>query len=128
VFGNRVLRRIFEPKREEVTGEWRKLHSEELHNMYSSTHIIRQIKSTRMRWAGHVARMTEEKKVHKVLVGMPEGKKNLESQGIDGRVGSEWILGRLVEGGEWIQLAQDKDRWPTLANTLMTLRVLAPRN
>jgi hypothetical protein len=66
VFENRVLRRIFGPKRDEVTGEWMKLHSE-LHNLYSSPDIIRQIKSRRMRWAGHVARMGEERKVHKVL-------------------------------------------------------------
>jgi hypothetical protein len=66
VFENRVLRRIFGPKRDEVTGEWRKLHNEELHN--SSPDIIRQVKSRRMRWAGHVVRMGEERKVYKVLV------------------------------------------------------------
>jgi hypothetical protein len=74
VFENRVLRRIIGPKRDEVTGEWRKLHSEELHNLYSSPDIIRQVKSRRMRWAGHVARMGAERKVYKVLVGKPEGK------------------------------------------------------
>jgi hypothetical protein len=63
VFENRVLRRIFGPKRDEVTGEWRKLPSEELHNLYSSPDIIRQVKSRRMRWAGHVARMREERNV-----------------------------------------------------------------
>jgi hypothetical protein len=63
VFENRVLRRIFGPKRGEVMGEWRKLHSEELHNLYSSPDIIRQVKSRRMRWMGHVARMGEERKV-----------------------------------------------------------------
>jgi hypothetical protein len=63
VFENRVLRRIFVPKRDEVTEEWRKLHNEELHNLYSSPDIIRQVKSRRMRWAGHVARMGEERKV-----------------------------------------------------------------
>jgi hypothetical protein len=62
-FENRVLRRIFRPKRDEVTGEWRKLHNEELHSLYSSPDIIRQVKSRRMRWAGHVARMGEERKV-----------------------------------------------------------------
>jgi hypothetical protein len=78
VFENRVLRRIFGPKRDEVTGEWTKLHNEELHNLYSSPDIIRQIKSRRMRWAGHVGRMGEErKKVYKVLVGKPEGKRPL---------------------------------------------------
>jgi hypothetical protein len=65
VFENRVLRRIFGPKWDKVTGEWRKLHNEELHNLYSSSDIIRQVKSRRMRWAGHVARMGEERKVYK---------------------------------------------------------------
>jgi hypothetical protein len=73
VFENRVLRRIFGPKRDEVTGEWRKLHNEELHNLYSSPDIIRQVKSRRMGWAGHVASMGEERKVYKVCVGKPEG-------------------------------------------------------
>jgi hypothetical protein len=78
VFENRVLRRIFGPKRDEVTGEWRKLHNEELHNWYSSPDIIRQVKSRRMRWAGYVARMGEERKVYyKVLVGKPEGRRPL---------------------------------------------------
>jgi hypothetical protein len=77
VFENRVLRRIFGPKRDEVTGEWRKLHNEELHNSYSSPDVIRQVKLSRMRWAGHVARMGEEKKVYKVLVGKPEAKRPL---------------------------------------------------
>jgi hypothetical protein len=77
VFENRVLRRIFGPKRDEVTGEWRKLHSEELHNLYLSPDIIRQVKSRRMRWAGHVARMGEERKVYKVLVGNPEVRRPL---------------------------------------------------
>jgi hypothetical protein len=74
VFENRVLRRIFGPKRDEVTGKWMKSHNEELHNLCSSPDIIRQVKSRRMRWAGHVARMGEERKVYKVLVGKPEGK------------------------------------------------------
>jgi hypothetical protein len=75
VFENRVLRRIFGPKRDEVMGDWRKLHNEELHNLYSSADIMRQVKSRRMRWAGHVARMGEEGKVYNVLVGKPEGKR-----------------------------------------------------
>jgi hypothetical protein len=74
VFENRVLRRIFGPKRDEVTGEWRNLHNEEIYNLYSYPDIIRQVKSRRMRWAGHVARMGEERKVYKVLVAKPEGK------------------------------------------------------
>jgi hypothetical protein len=75
VLQNRVLRRIFGPKRDEVTGEWRKLHNEELHNLYSSPDILRQVKSRRMRWAGHVASTGEERKVYKVLVGKPEGRR-----------------------------------------------------
>jgi hypothetical protein len=77
VFENRVLRRIFGPKRDEVTGEWKKLHNEELHILYSPPNIIRQIKSRVMRWAGNVARMEEKRKVYKVLVGKPEGKRPL---------------------------------------------------
>jgi hypothetical protein len=100
VFENRVLRRIFRPKREEVTGVWRKLHNGELHNMYSSPGIIRQIKSRRMRWAGHMSRMREGRNVYRVLVGKPEGKNHLEDQGVDGRMGSKWIFRRLV-GGVW---------------------------
>jgi hypothetical protein len=79
VFENRVLRRIFGRKRDEVTREWRKLHNEELHNLYSSPDIIRQVKSRRMRWVGHVARMGKERKLYKVLVGKPEGKRPLGS-------------------------------------------------
>jgi hypothetical protein len=74
VFENRVLR-IFGPKRDEVTGEWRKLHNAELHDLYSSPDIIRQIKSRRMRWAEHVARIGEGRNVYRVLVGKPEGKR-----------------------------------------------------
>jgi hypothetical protein len=77
VFENRVLRGIFGPKRDEVTGEWRKLDNEELHILYSSLNIIRQIKSRRMRWAGHVLRMGEERNVYRVLMAKPEGKRPL---------------------------------------------------
>jgi hypothetical protein len=106
LFENRVLRRIFGLKRDEVTGEWRKLHNEELHNLYSYPDIIRQLKSRRMRWAGHVTIMVEERKVYKVLVEKPEGKSPPEDQGVGGKMGSEWILGRLAWGGvDWIRLA-----------------------
>jgi hypothetical protein len=77
VFENRVLRRVFGPKRDEVTGESRKLHNKELNNLYSSPSIVRVVKSRRMGWAGHVARMGEESGVHRVLVGKPEGKRPL---------------------------------------------------
>ena len=72
---NRVLRRVFGPKRDEVTGEWRKLHTEELNNLYSLPSIVRVVKSRRMRWARHVARMGDVRGVHRVLVGKPEGKR-----------------------------------------------------
>jgi hypothetical protein len=74
VFENRVLRRVFGPMRDEVTGKWRKLHNEELNDLYSLPNIVRVVKSRRMRWAGHVARMGEERGVHRVLVGKSEGK------------------------------------------------------
>jgi hypothetical protein len=77
VFENRVLRRIFGPKRDEVTMEWRKLHNEELHDLYSPPTIVQVIKSRRMRWAGHVAQMGEGRGVYRVLVGKPEGKRPL---------------------------------------------------
>jgi hypothetical protein len=98
VFENRVLRRIFELKRDEMTGEWRKLHNEKLHNLYSSPDIIRQINSSRMRWAGHVSRMGEERKLNKVWWESPEERDHLEDQGVGGRMGSEWILWRLARG------------------------------
>jgi len=80
-----VLRRIFGPRREEVTGEWRRLHNEELNDLYSSPNIVRVIKSRRMRWVGHVARMGEERGVYRVLVGKPEGKTPL------GRPRRRWV-------------------------------------
>ena len=72
MFENRVLRRVFGPKRDELTGEWRKLGNEELTDLYSLSNIVRVVKSRRMRWAGHVARMCEDRRVHRVLVGKPE--------------------------------------------------------
>jgi hypothetical protein len=75
VFENRALRRIFGPKRDEVTGGWRKLHNEELHGFYSSPSIVREIKARRMRWAGHVARMEEVRDAYNILVGRPEGRR-----------------------------------------------------
>jgi hypothetical protein len=77
VFWNRVLRRIFGPKRDEVTGGWRRLHNEELHYLYSSGCIIRMIKSKMMRWVGHIARMEEDKNAYRILMGNPEGKRPL---------------------------------------------------
>jgi hypothetical protein len=85
LFENRVLRRISGPKRDEVTGDWRKLHNEELHNFYSSPNIIRMSKSRRMRWTGHVARMGEKRNAYRTLVKKPEGKKPL------GRPRRRWV-------------------------------------
>jgi hypothetical protein len=129
IFEHSFLRRIFGPKGDEVTGEWRKLQSEELHIMYSSPIIIRQIKSRRIRWAEHVANMGEERKVYSVLVGKPEGKRQLERQR---RRWEDGIRMDLRETGwesvEWIQLAQYRDRWWALVNTVLNLRFLAPQN
>jgi hypothetical protein len=127
VFENSVLRRIFGPKRDEVTGEWRNLHNEELHNLYSYPDIIRQVKSRRMRWAGHVAHMGEKRKVYKVLVGKPEGKRPL------GRPRRRWEDGIRMDlreirlgGVDWIRLSQDRDRWRAVVSAVMNLQILAP--
>jgi hypothetical protein len=80
-----VLRRILVPKMDDVTGDWRKLHNEELHNLYSSSNIIRMIKSRRMRWAGHVGRMRKTRNAYRILVGKPEGRRPLE------RPRSRWV-------------------------------------
>jgi hypothetical protein len=124
VFENRVLRRIFGPKSHEVTGGWRKLHNEELHGLYSSPSIIGVIKARRMRWAGHVARMGEVSGAYNILVGRPEGRRQL------GRPRRRWednIKMDLREIGfrdvDWIHWAQDRDRWRAVVNTAMNLRV-----
>ena len=124
VFENMVLRTIFGPRRDEVTGEWRRLHNEELNDLYSSPNIVRVIKSRRMRWTGHVARMGEERGVYRVLVGKPEGSIPL------GRPRRRWVDNirmDLQEVGcgcmDWIGLAQDRDRWRTVVSAVMNLRV-----
>ncbi|KAJ4450519.1 hypothetical protein ANN_01946 [Periplaneta americana] len=124
VFENKVLRKIFGAQRDEVTGEWRKLHNTELHALYSSPDIIRNIKSRRLRWAWHVARMGESRNAYRVLVGRPEGKRPL------GRPRRRWednIKMDLREVGyddrDWINLAQDRDRWRAYVRAAMNLRV-----
>jgi hypothetical protein len=118
VFENRVLRRIFGPKRDDKTEEWRRLHNEELNDLYSSPNIIRAIKSRRMIWAGHVARMGEKRGSYRILVGRPEGR-----PGVDGRIIFKWIFKKLDGDMDRIELAQDRDRWRALANAVMKLRV-----
>jgi hypothetical protein len=98
VFENRVLRGIFGPKRDEVTGEWRKLHNEELHDLYSSLNIVWVIKSRSMRWAGHVAWIGWERGVYRILMGKPEGKRPLGELGVEGRIILRWIFRKWVYG------------------------------
>jgi hypothetical protein len=124
VFENRVLRRVFGPKRDKVTGEWRKLYNEELNDLYSLPNIVRVVKSKQMRWARHVERMGEDKGVHRVLVGKPERKRPL------GRPRRRWednIKMDLQEvgggGGNWIELAEDRDRWQALVGTVRNFQV-----
>ena len=123
VFENMVFR-IFGPRRDEVTEEWSRLHNEEVNDLYSSPNIVPVIKSRRMRWAGHVARMGEERGAYRFLVGKPEGKRPL---GRPRRRLVDNIRMDLQEVGcgyvDWIGLAQDRDRLRTLVSALMNLRV-----
>jgi hypothetical protein len=120
VFENKVLRRIFGLKRGEVTGEWRKLHNEELHDLYSSSSTITMMKSRRMWWAGHVARMGERRKAYRLLVGQPEGKRPL------GRPRRRWVdnikmdlLEIVWSGVDWNSLTQDRDKWRALGKAVI---------
>jgi hypothetical protein len=117
VFENRVLRRIYGPKRDKVTGDWRKLHNKELRDLYSSPSIIRIIKSRRMRWVSHVVRMGEKRNEYRLFVRKPEGKRPL------GRPRRRWVDNIRMDIGEvgwgdvdWIDLAKDKIRWRAPVN------------
>jgi len=124
VFVNRVLRRIFGPERDEVTGEWRILHNEELNDLYSSLSIIWVIKSRRVRWAWHVARMGERRGVYRVLLWKPEGKSPLESPWHRWEDNIKMDLQEVGCGGmDWIEPAQDTDRWRALVSAVMNLGV-----
>jgi hypothetical protein len=119
-----VLTSIFGPKRDGVTGEWRKLHYDELNDLYCSPNIVRMLKSRRIRWAGRVARMGERKGVYTVLVGKPEGKRPL------GRPRRRWKDNIMIDlltwsgrgGMDWTDLGQDRDRWWVVVNAVMNLR------
>jgi hypothetical protein len=114
---------IFGPKREE-DGSLRKLHNYELHNLYSSPNIVRVIKSKRMGWAGHVARMGEGRSVYGVLVGRPEGKRPVERCRLRLEDNIKMELRDIgIDGANWIRPAQDRVRWPVFVNTTMNLWV-----
>jgi hypothetical protein len=118
---NRLLRRIFGPKWDEVTGESRTLHNEELNDLYCSPNIVRVIKLRRMRWAEHVACMGEGRDEYRVLVGKPEGRKTR----LRWEDNIKMDLQEVGCGGtDWIALAQDRDSWRALVNVVMSLRVI----
>jgi hypothetical protein len=127
VFENRVLRRIFGPKRDEVRGGWRKLHNEELHGLYSSPSIVRVIKAKGMRWEEHVARMGEVRGAYDILVGRPEGRRPLERPRRRWEDNIKMDFREIGFGDvDWIHWAQDRNRWRALVNTVMNL--LVPEN
>ena len=124
VFENKVLRKIFGAKRDETTGEWRKLHNAEIHALYSSPNIIRSLKSRWLRWAGHTACMEQSRNAYRVLVRKPEGKRPV------GRPGRRWEVNIKMDlrevgcdPGEWLDLAEDRDQWRAYVRAVMNLRV-----
>ena len=124
VFENRVLRRIFEPKRDEVTSEWRKLYNEELNNLYSSPNIFQVIKSRRMRWAGHIVRTGRRETYTGFWWRNLRERDHLGDPGVDGWIVLRWYLQEVGCGDvDWIELAQVRDRWRTRMNVVMNFRV-----
>ena len=124
MFENRVLRRVFGSKRDKVTGEWRKLHNEELSDLYSLPNVVWVVKSRGMRWEGHVARMGEGRGVHRVLVGKPEGKRPLGKPRRRWEDNIKTDLQDVGGGcGDWMELAQDRDRGRALVSAVMNFRV-----
>ena len=124
MFEDRVLRRIFGPNRDELTGEWRRLHNEELNDLFSSPNIVQAIKSRKMGWAVHVAHMGERIVVYRVLVGKPEDKRRLERPRHRWEDHIKMALQEVgCEGMDWIDLAQDRNRWRALVDVVMNLRV-----
>ena len=125
VFDSRMLRRIFGPERNEVTGEWRRLRNEELYAVYFSPNIIRVIKSRRLSWVGHVARVEARRYTCRVLMGKPEGRRPL---GRPRHIWEDNIKMDILEVGcgntDWIDLAEDRDRWRAVLNAVMNFRVL----
>ena len=110
MFENRVLRRVFGPKRDEVTGEWRKLHNEELRDLYPLPNIVRVVKSRRIRWAGYGARMGEGRGVHRVLVGKLEGRRSLgraRRRWEDNIKMDLWEVGGVETGWSWLRIGTD---------------------
>ena len=124
VFENKVLRKIFGAKKDDITGEWRKLHNAQLHVLYSSPNIIRDLKSILLRWAGHVARMEQSRNAYRVLVGKPEGERPL------GRPRRRWednikmdLREVVCDPRDWIALPEDRDQWRAYVRAVMNLRV-----
>jgi hypothetical protein len=115
-----VLRRIFGPKRDEILGTWRKLHNEELHNLYYSPDLIRMTKSRRIRWAVHVARMGEKRNACRVLVGKPDGKRPLVRTRRSWEDNNKMDLSKIGwDGMAWIHLAQNRDQMRPLVNMVI---------